>query len=75
MIEIKGKYNTAKVFTNNVEPEAMAQILELCNQEFVKDSVIRIMPDTHAGAEPWFVNLQFLGRLVDCWGQWLVLFH
>jgi len=50
MIEIKGKYNTAKVFTNNVEPEAMAQILELCNQEFVKDSVIRIMPDTHAGA-------------------------
>jgi len=39
MIEIKGKYNTAKVFTNNVEPEAMAQILELCNQEFVKDSV------------------------------------
>jgi len=50
MIEIKGKYNTAKVFTDNVEDEAMAQILELCNQEFVKDSIIRIMPDTHAGA-------------------------
>ncbi|HHW00247.1 MAG TPA: RtcB family protein [Clostridiaceae bacterium] len=50
MMEIKGKYNTAKVFTDNVENEAMAQILELCNQEFVKDSIIRIMPDTHAGA-------------------------
>ena len=50
MIEIKGKYNTAKVFTDNIENEAMAQILELCNQEFVKDSIIRIMPDTHAGA-------------------------
>ncbi len=50
MIEIKGKYNTAKVFTDNVEDVAVAQILELCNQEFVKDSVIRIMPDTHAGA-------------------------
>ncbi|GAE89671.1 RNA-splicing ligase RtcB [Acetivibrio straminisolvens] len=50
MIEIRGKYNTAKVFTDNVEQEAMAQIMELCNQEFVKDSVIRIMPDTHAGA-------------------------
>ncbi|NLM74521.1 MAG: RtcB family protein [Clostridiaceae bacterium] len=50
MIEIKGKYNTAKVFTDNLEGEAKAQILELCNQEFVKDSIIRIMPDAHAGA-------------------------
>ncbi|NLT95380.1 MAG: RtcB family protein [Clostridia bacterium] len=50
MIEIKGKYNTAIVFTDNVEGEAIAQITELCNQEFVQDSVIRIMPDTHAGA-------------------------
>ncbi|NLY17957.1 MAG: RtcB family protein [Clostridiaceae bacterium] len=50
MIEIKGKYNTAKVFTDNLETKAKAQIIELCNQEFVKDSVIRIMPDVHAGA-------------------------
>lgn len=50
MIEIKGKYNTAKVFTDNVESQAVGQILELCNQEFTKDSTIRIMPDTHAGA-------------------------
>jgi len=50
MIEIEGKYNTAKVFTDNAESEAIAQIMELCNQEFVKDSIIRIMPDTHAGA-------------------------
>ena len=50
MIEIRGKYNTAKVFTDNVEGQAIAQIMELCNQEFVRDSKIRIMPDTHAGA-------------------------
>ena len=50
MIEIKGKFNTAKVFTDNIEGQAVAQIMELCNQEFVKDSIIRIMPDTHAGA-------------------------
>jgi tRNA-splicing ligase RtcB (3'-phosphate/5'-hydroxy nucleic acid ligase) len=50
MIEIKGKFNTAKVFTDNVEEKAAGQILELCNQAFVKDSRIRIMPDTHAGA-------------------------
>ncbi|WP_100402626.1 RtcB family protein [Bacillus sp. FJAT-42315] len=50
MLELNGKYNTAKVFTNNVEQTAMSQIIELCNQEFVQDSKIRIMPDTHAGA-------------------------
>jgi len=50
MIEIKGKYNTAKIFTDNADNEAIAQITELCNQEFAKDSIIRIMPDVHAGA-------------------------
>lgn len=50
MIELNGKYNTAKVFTDNVEQTAISQIIELCSQEFVKDSKIRIMPDTHAGA-------------------------
>ncbi|MFZ5967166.1 MAG: RtcB family protein [Bacillota bacterium] len=50
MIEIKGKYNTAKVFTDHVEEKAAEQILELCNQEFAKESILRIMPDTHAGA-------------------------
>lgn len=50
IIQIIGRYNTAKVFTDNLEDKAAGQILELCNQEFVKDSHIRIMPDTHAGA-------------------------
>lgn len=50
MIELRGKYNTAKVFTDNVEETAMSQIIELCNQEFIQGSKIRIMPDTHAGA-------------------------
>lgn len=50
MIEVRGKYNSAKIFTDNVEESALGQIIELCNQEFIKDSKIRIMPDTHAGA-------------------------
>jgi RNA-splicing ligase RtcB len=50
MIELNGKYNTAKVFIDNVEQTAMSQIIDLCNQEFTKGSKIRIMPDTHAGA-------------------------
>lgn len=50
MIEIKGKFNTAKVFTDIVEEGAVAQIQELCDQEFTINSRIRIMPDVHEGA-------------------------
>lgn len=50
MKEVTGTYNTAKVFTDVVEEGAISQIQTLCNQEFVSDSKIRIMPDVHAGA-------------------------
>ncbi len=50
MIEIQGKYNIAKVFTDIMDDVSKEQIKTLCSQEFVKDSVIRIMPDVHAGA-------------------------
>lgn len=50
MIELQGRFNTAKVFTDNIENEAASQIINLLNQEFVFGSKIRIMPDTHAGA-------------------------
>lgn len=50
MIEIQGKYNTAKVFTNTIDQASIAQVIELCNQEFVSKSRIRMMPDIHAGA-------------------------
>lgn len=49
-MELRGKFNVAQVFTDNVESTAISQIIELCNQEFVKDSKIAIMPDTHAGS-------------------------
>lgn len=50
MIELKGKHNTAKVFTDNIDETAIDQIVNLLNQEFVHGSKIRIMPDAHAGA-------------------------
>ncbi|MEQ6359500.1 RtcB family protein [Thermoanaerobacter thermohydrosulfuricus] len=49
MLKVKGKYNEAIIYTDNVEEEALKQILELCDEESFKDSKIRIMPDTHAG--------------------------
>lgn len=49
MIEIVGKYNTAICYTNELEPNAYAQIESVCNEEAFKNSKIRIMPDVHAG--------------------------
>ena len=50
MIEVSGKYNTAKVFTNILDDTSLKQIENLCNQSFVHGSKIRLMPDVHAGA-------------------------
>lgn len=50
MLEINGKYNTAKIFTDVVDESSIAQVLQLCNQEFTRGSRIRLMPDVHAGA-------------------------
>ena len=49
MFDLNGKYATARIFTDNIENEAISQIYELCNHEFVKDCKVRIMPDVHAG--------------------------
>ena len=49
MIEIQGKFNTAKVFTDNIEPEAYTQLLNMMCQCWAKDMQVRIMPDVHAG--------------------------
>ena len=49
MIKITGQYNHALVFTETMEAGASQQIETLCDQEFVKDSKIRIMPDVHSG--------------------------
>jgi RNA-splicing ligase RtcB len=50
MLELRGKYNTAKVFTDKVEPAAVSQIINLLNQSFIAGATVRIMPDTHAGS-------------------------
>lgn len=50
MIELKGKFSSAKVFTDLVEKSALSQIIEICNQPMSEGSEIRIMPDVHAGA-------------------------
>lgn len=50
MLEVAGKHNQAKIFTDVVDQASIAQVIELCNQEFTAGSRIRLMPDIHAGA-------------------------
>ena len=39
-----------KIFTDNIEENALEQIKELLSIEVFSDKKIRIMPDVHAGA-------------------------
>ena len=50
MFELEGKYGTAKVFTDDVDQKAIAQVIDLLNQPYAAGSKIRMMPDIHAGA-------------------------
>lgn len=50
MLEIKGKYSTAKIMIDDVEETAMNQIYNIVNHIATKDQKIAIMCDVHAGA-------------------------
>lgn len=49
MIEIQGAYNSAIVYTENLEELARSQIQSVCDQEVFVGCKLRIMPDVHAG--------------------------
>lgn len=50
MKTIKGVYNEAKIFTDQVDAACFAQIQGLLDLEVFQDAKVRIMPDCHAGA-------------------------
>ena len=50
-MQIQGKYNTAEVFTDNIDNAAYSQILNMMCQCWAKDVKVRIMPDVHAGKD------------------------
>lgn len=49
MIELSGKYNTCKVFTDSIDKATNEQLVNLMNQPSFAKSKVRIMPDCHAG--------------------------
>ena len=48
-MEIKGTYNSATVFTDNIGQNCIDQIKTLVNCQAFADAKIKIMPDCHAG--------------------------
>lgn len=48
-MELRGKYNSAKVFTDELEEGSKNQIIRLLDQEFIQGAQVRIMPDVHQG--------------------------
>src|SRR3972149_5117293 len=50
MIELNGRYTTAKIFTDTPDDTTLAQVQQLIDHSFTEGSKVRIMPDCHAGA-------------------------
>ena len=46
---IEGKFNSAKIYTDVVEPSAVEQVQAMCDNPIFENSRIRIMPDVHTG--------------------------
>lgn len=49
MLELRGKYAEAKVFTDVVDQDSISQVICLLNQPYMAGSRVRMMPDIHAG--------------------------
>ena len=52
MLEIKGKYcKDCKIFTDNIERDALSMVYHFLDSPMFEGSRIRIMPDVHAGKD------------------------
>ena len=52
MIQIKGKYcKDCKIFTDNIEQDALSMVYHFLDHPMFEGSKIRIMPDVHAGKD------------------------
>lgn len=49
MIEVKGKYNNAIIYSDRYDDTAYKQILDFCNLKSFSGAQICVMPDYHAG--------------------------
>ena len=68
MEKITGKYAQAKIFADDAEDYAKAQIEMICNNEVSDGCIVRIMPDVHPGqAGPIGLTMTVGRRIRSCW--------
>ena len=48
-LTLQGKYNTATVYTHNIEETAIGQVIGMLNEVITENTTVAIMPDVHAG--------------------------
>ncbi|MFW5799446.1 MAG: RtcB family protein [Spirochaetota bacterium] len=61
-ININGKYSDAVIFNDNIEKDAMTQVIKTASHPATEGSKIRIMPDVHTGAG---ICIGFTAKLTD----------
>ena len=49
MLELEGKYASAKIYADTIEDSVISQTMNVLNHPIFKNCSIRIMPDCHAG--------------------------
>lgn len=69
MFTLNGKFAEAKVFTDNVDDANIGLIIAMLNEYIAKDTIVRIMPDTHYGKR---VPIGTTIKLPDDKSQWKV---
>lgn len=48
-IKLKGSYNEAIIYTNKLDDNTKEQLMDVLNNEWMANEVIRVMPDVHFG--------------------------
>lgn len=64
MIEIKGTYNNAVIYTDSVDNAVRGQLTALCNSPAMEGAQIRVMPDVHAGSWVVGTTIRFHGKII-----------
>lgn len=48
-LTLQGKYNTATIYTHNIEETAIGQVIGMLNEVITENTTVAIMPDVHSG--------------------------
>lgn len=48
-LTLQGKYNTATIYTHNIEEAAIGQVIGMLNEVITENTTVAIIPDVHAG--------------------------